>query len=133
MPPSRTPPERSPVDPRPDLARGTDGSYRLAGSRCAACGYPMAVAPPRCPACGGGPMAPAEFGPGATVFSSTVLEIPTPGRKPPYALAYVDVDAGPRVLVHLFGELSEPLAPGRRVELCGFTDHGDPCAREVAA
>jgi uncharacterized OB-fold protein len=29
-----------------------------------------------------------------------VVRVPVPGRTPPYALAYVDLDDGPRVLAH---------------------------------
>ena len=65
------------------------------------------------------------FGPGGTVWSSTVVRIPVAGREPPVALAYVDLDDGPRVLVHA------PLAPdapavGSRVVLVAPTAAGDP-------
>ncbi|WP_419928603.1 OB-fold domain-containing protein [Candidatus Poriferisocius sp.] len=70
-------------------------------------------------------MTSATFGPGATVFSSTVLRIPVPGRTPPFTLAYVDVDDGPRILAHVDGP-DEPLVPGSRVALAGWSEHGDP-------
>ena len=85
----------------------------------------MAAAPPRCPRCGRSSMAPAAFGPEGTVFSSTVLRIPVPGRTPPLTLAYVDVDGGPRILAHVDGP-DEALAPGSRVALSGWNEHGDP-------
>ncbi|MYH71591.1 MAG: hypothetical protein F4153_03300 [Acidimicrobiia bacterium] len=118
------PPERLGGDPRPELVV-RDGRVLLAGSRCGDCRHPMMVSPPRCPVCAGASMAPATFGPGATVFSSTVLRIPVPGRTPPFTLAYVDVDDGPRILAHVDGP-DEVLVPGSRVELAGWSEHGDP-------
>lgn len=70
-------------------------------------------------------MAPATFGPNGTVFSSTVLRIPVPGRTPPFTLAYVDVDDGPRILAHVDGP-DEALVPGCGVVLSGWNKHGDP-------
>ncbi|WP_420637970.1 Zn-ribbon domain-containing OB-fold protein [Candidatus Poriferisocius sp.] len=119
-----TPPERTGADPRPELAV-RDDAVVLVGSRCHRCGHPMATSPPRCPVCGHEVMAPADFGPAATVFSSTVLRIPVPGRPPPFTLAYVDVDDGPRILAHVHGP-DEALVPGCRVRLAGWNGHGDP-------
>jgi uncharacterized OB-fold protein len=71
-------------------------------------------------------MAAGSFGPGGTVFSATVLRVPVPGRTPPYGLAYVDVDDGPRLLAHVRGHDDAALAPNDRVVLVGTTDQGDP-------
>ncbi|MCY4271688.1 MAG: OB-fold domain-containing protein, partial [bacterium] len=68
--------------------------------------------------------------PRGTVFSSTVLRIPVPERTPPFALAYVDVDDGPRILAHVDGAGEGP-APGSRVALSGWTELGDPVVREL--
>ena len=125
------PPAIGPADPRPRLAV-IDDVVVVRGGRCRACRYPLTVVPPRCPVCGAGPVEPATFGPGATVFSSTVLRIPVPGRTPPYGLAYIDLDDGPRILVHVVdadGPPEHPLAPGSRVALAGWTQLGDPAAR----
>ena len=73
-------------------------------------------------------MGPATFGPKGTVFSSTVLRIPVPGRTPPFAMAYVDVDDGPRILAHVDGS-DEALVPGSEVVLSGWSEHGDPVVR----
>ncbi len=126
---STTPTERTETDPRPELVM-RDGLVLLRGSRCENCGYPMVTTPPRCPVCGHGSMAPTTFGPGGTVFSSTVLRIPVPGRTPPFTLAYVDMDGGPRILTHVEGA-DEALAPGRRVKLSGWNHHGDPTVQEL--
>jgi uncharacterized OB-fold protein len=129
--PATTAPEdttRAGVDPRPQVTmRGTTAV--VDSTRCIACGYPTATALPHCPVCGA-PCQPAQFGPNGTVFSATVLRIPVPGRTPPFTLAYVDLDDGPRVLTHVDGTGRAP-APGSRVRLVGRTEHGDPLVAPV--
>ena len=109
-------------DPRPVISSDTDGVSRVSGRRCHACGEVTAFAWPRCPVCGG-PVGEAEFGPEGTVWSSTVVRIPVPGRTPPYALVYVDLDDGPRVLAHT--RSGEPVPIGARVRLRDVDDLGD--------
>jgi uncharacterized OB-fold protein len=58
------------------------------------------------------------------------VRVPVPGRTPPYGLAYVDLDDGPRLLAHVHqpdddGADTARLAPGTRVSLIGATDVGD--------
>lgn len=118
---------RAAADPRPSVVDQAGGT-RVAGGRCTSCGHPMLVAPPRCPVCGQGPFEREEFGPDGTVFSSTILHIPVPGREPPYGLAYIDLDDGPRLLAHLDDTVTTALPPGTRVRLTGMTPHGDPLA-----
>jgi len=110
------------TDPRPRILPGTDGGARVDGRRCLVCGEPTAFPWPVCPACGGA-VEPAEFGPLGTVWSATVVRIPVPGRTPPYGLAYVDLDDGPRVLAHTGGD--EPLAVGSRVRVGPPGANGD--------
>lgn len=98
----------------------------VVGARCTRCGHRVAFARPRCPACRG-PVEAAEFGPGGTVWSSTVVRIPVPGREPPYALAYVDLDDGPRVLTHLDGTAAPDV--GTRVRLTASAPDPDPDLR----
>jgi len=108
------------ADPRPRIVVAPDGTGRVAGVRCQACAEPVAYPWPACPECGG-PVVAAEFGPDGVVWSATVVRIPVADRTPPYALAYVDLDDGPRVLAHL-----DDVAPavGARVRL--RTDTPDP-------
>ncbi len=73
-------------------------------------------------------MLPDAFGPKGTVFSSTVLRVPVPGRTPPFTLAYVDMDDGPRILAHVDGP-DEVLVPGSQATLSGWTEQGDPVVR----
>jgi len=111
-------------DPRPLVVATPDGMRQISGARCTACAYPVAEVLVRCPVCGG-ECEPAQFGPAATVFAATVLRVPVPGRAPPYALAYVDLDDGPRVLAHV-DRTDSALVPGTSVWLAGTTEQGDP-------
>lgn len=113
-------------DPRPRIVSSADSSNVL-GFRCTSCGYAGIDQLTRCPVCAG-PSVSAEFGPGGTVFAATVLRVPVPGRTPPYGLAYVDIDDGPRLLAHV-AEADTALAPGTRVVLSGCTEQGDPLVR----
>lgn len=105
------------ADPRPVL---DDGALR--GSRCTACRYPSAQQNlPWCPACNA-PMQEQRFEATGALWSATVVEIPVGTREPPFGLAYLDLDDGPRVLVHL----AEPVVfePGSRLRITG-THAGD--------
>lgn len=84
----------------------------------------MLTLPPRCPHCLQPHVAEATFGSQGTVWSSTVVRVPVPGRTPPYTLAYVDIDDGPRVLAHVAGQ-RDRVAVGARVELAPSTEFGD--------
>lgn len=111
-------------DPRPRLVQDVgEGAPGVVGTRCSACGHPSLWSAPRCQRCGG-TVAAAVFGPLGVVWSSTVVRVPVPGRTPPYALAYVDLDGGPRVLAHV-ADLDERVAPGSRVRVSGTTGDGD--------
>lgn len=111
------------VDPRPRSRLDADGAWRVHGLRCQRCGAVAAYAWPSCPACAG-PTEPGAFGPAGTVWSSTVVRIPVPGRTPPFTLAYVDLDDGPRVLAHVPGAEAPP-AVGGRARLVAPTESGD--------
>lgn len=111
-------------DPRPRIEVDADGAH-VAGWRCAACRYPVALSGPWCPRCRGELVA-ARFGPGGAVWSATVLRVPLPGRTPPTALAYVDLDDGPRVLAHVAGQGDGPrLVAGTRVRAVAVGELGD--------
>lgn len=117
-------------DPRPRVVEER-GVARLRGSRCTTCGHVLAFHAPRCPACRG-PLEEASFGPDGRVWSATVVRVAVPGREPPYGLAYVDLDAGPRVLAHYEPPGDRSLRVGARVRLRGCTPQGDPAVEEVA-
>ncbi|CAB4874022.1 unannotated protein [freshwater metagenome] len=111
-------------DPRPQIEEGPSGA-QVSGSLCGACGYAVALERPRCPVCHADRLEPRRFGPGGTVWSSTVVRIPVAGRTPPYTLAYVNLDEnGPRILAHVIGSDAAP-AVGARVRLTGVGADGD--------
>ena len=112
------------VDPRPTAESAPDGAWHVTGRRCLSCGEVSAFTWPRCPACRGD-VVPASFGPAGTVWSSTVVRIPVPGRTSPYPLAYVDLDDGPRILAHVVdsGDTAAPV--GGRVRLVAPSADGD--------
>lgn len=117
----------SPPDVRPSII-DRDGVWLLAGFSCPACGYRLAVAAPWCPLCHG-EVAPTDFGPSGTVWGSTILRVPVGGYEPPRALAYVDVDDGPRLICELAGTADTPVPVGSRVELTSPSPEGNPVAR----
>jgi uncharacterized OB-fold protein len=105
------------ADPRPVWADGA-----VLGVRCTACRYPAAQTEiPWCPVCHAA-VVPERFDPAGTIWSATVVAIPVGERRPPFALAYLDLDDGPRLLVHL----TTPGLPaiGARARITG-TDAGD--------
>jgi uncharacterized protein len=105
------------ADPRPVF---DDGAVH--GVRCTACRYPAAQQGiPWCPVCYAAVEAD-RFAATGTVWSSTVVAIPVGERRPPFGLAYLDLDDGPRVLVHLVEP--EVLRAGTRLQVTG-TDRGD--------
>ena len=100
-------------DPRP-RHHSVDGSVVVDGYRCDACRFVTAAPSPRCPVCGGA-LGDAQFGPHGEVFASTVMRIRIPPRTPPYGLAYVVLDDGPRVLAQAPDDAALPV--GGRVRL----------------
>lgn len=108
-------------DPRPVLGSEPSGVF-VSGLRCQACRYPTAASVASCPVCGG-EVRPDRFGPSGTVSAATCIRVRVPGRTPPYAVAYLDLDDGPRVLVHTPGDA--PARPGSRLRLGTKNEHGD--------
>jgi len=107
-------------DPRPRVR----ADYRtIEGQFCPSCRWRTFSSVGHCAQCGT-PMVATEFGPAGTVWSSTVVRVPVPGRVPPYAVGYVDFDNGPRVLCHLDAIETRPPV-GARVAICGSTADGD--------
>jgi uncharacterized OB-fold protein len=105
------------ADSRPVFDAGA-----VLGVRCTACRYPAAQQGiPWCPVCYA-EVEPARFAATGTVWSSTVVAIPVGERRPPFGLAYLDLDDGPRVLVHL--AKPQVLRAGTRLRITG-TDRGD--------
>lgn len=98
------------ADYRPRIVDGA-----VVGGRCKVCGYAIAPATPRCPACGGEVQADVRFPAVGRVWSATVVHVPVGDSVPPYGLAYVDLDDGPRLLCHT--SRPEQLRAGAEVTL----------------
>lgn len=109
------------IDRRPTVVEA-GGEHYVAGLRCTTCRYPITQPVPRCPECCG-VMAEDRFGPAGVVAASTCLRVRVPGYDPPYAIAYVDLDEGPRVFVHTPDGIVIPV--GTRVTITGETPLGD--------
>jgi uncharacterized OB-fold protein len=114
--------------PRPFEVLNSGDEWLLIGRRCSACGYPTATFRPRCPVCSSR-LEVAQYGPHGTIWSSTIVHVPVPGFDPPHALAYVDLDDGPRILATLLNIKSNPPPPGTRVTL--VASDGDALCMEV--
>ena len=65
------------------------------------------------------------------VWASTCLRVRVPGHQPPFAVAYLVLDGGPRVLVHTGGD--QPLPPGSRARVVDVSESGDLVAARVPA
>lgn len=111
------------ADPRLRVADGL-----VQGTRCSACRLAIAQDAPWCPRCGSAELKPEAFGPEGVVWASTVVHLPVGRRRPPFGIAYVDLDDGPRVLTHL--NAPEVLAAGSRVRIAG-DDEGDILAEAL--
>lgn len=113
-------------DPRPMVAQ-VSGAWVVKGWRCTVCRHAIALPAPWCPV-DREPLESQDFGPAGAVWSATVVRVPLPGRTPPYALAYVDLDDdGPRLLAHVSATAAR-LHAGDRVVLAGMNAEGDPVA-----
>lgn len=103
-----------PADPRPAVVDGV-----IAGTTCTECGHASTRREGRCERCLGD-TTPSTFGPGATVWSATTVHIRVGDREPPFALAYVDLDDGPRILAHVAGPHTPSV--GAAVRVVGESD-----------
>lgn len=90
-------------------------SGALAGSRCEICH--VNVCPPRVAHCDR-PMTLVELAPRGHVESFSDVQIAPVELRPPYRIAYVQLQSGPRVVARLEGELAAMVDPtGLEVQL----------------
>jgi uncharacterized OB-fold protein len=67
--------------------------------RCRACGRVVWYPRPICPSCGGWDLEWVPLSGLGTIHSQVVVRVPvSPGLEPPYVVALVDIDEGPRFL-----------------------------------
>ncbi|GAB3458011.1 Zn-ribbon domain-containing OB-fold protein [Actinophytocola sediminis] len=105
-------------DPRPTV-RGAGAALEVSGWRCADCGLSTVEPSVRCAGCAGS-TEPTSLSPNGIIWSWTVTGI---GADRGTAFAYVDLDAGPRVLTRLTEHT--PHVVGTRVRVLGTTPSGD--------
>ena len=89
------------------LVAEPDGSCRLLGHRCEACGVAGFPRAERCGSCGSTAVAPVELGAsGGTLFGFTQVTTAPPGYEGPvpYGFGIVELDDGIRVLGRLAGD-----------------------------
>lgn len=67
------------------------------GTRCDACGRVAVISQERCGRCAGD-VVDHPVDSSGRVWSATTVHLAVAGREPPFHLAWVDLDAGPRVL-----------------------------------
>lgn len=113
------------TDPRP-RASVDGGAVTVIGWRCTVCDLPLTQQVLRCPDCRN-TVRDEVFGDTGVVWASTCMRVGVPGYPPPYAIAYLVLDDGPRVFVHSEGET--PLVPGTRARIVRISDLGDLVAR----
>lgn len=118
-----------PGDPRPRIVEDS-GRWMVAGARCVACGHALVRPVPRCIRCRGR-VEPERFRSEGRIWATTVVHVAAePGGEAPYRLAYVDLDAGPRVLLRL-EPADVPAAIGDRVRLTAPSAAGNPAGEIV--
>lgn len=111
------------TDPRPTIALSDPPT--VVGVVCTRCSHPSAVTRPICVVCGAAVVARSFRGVG-TVFASTVIRIAVGDHIPPYGLAYINLDDGPRLLARIIaGDDTGPIPVGCRVRLTGQSVEGD--------
>lgn len=111
------------VDPRPTII-----GNRIEGVRCNECGHVSAAHDPRCRRCLSA-VEPARFGPDGVVWAAATVHLAVDHRRPPFTLAYVDLDGGPRVLALV--DAADTPAVGTRVSIVDERD-GDVLVRVMS-
>jgi hypothetical protein len=90
--------------------------HRLLVQHCKACGENQFYPRPFCLSCESNDLEWAETAGKGTIYSLTTIRMPvTPELPPPYLLALVDLDEGPRLLTNIVGVDTATI--GDRVEL----------------
>lgn len=95
--------------------------HRLVVQRCASCGHHQFYPRPFCLACEATTLGWVEAKGTGTIYSLTTVRLPvTDELPPPYLLALVDLDEGPRLLTNIEGDTA---SIGDRVSL-GWRERG---------
>ncbi|MBL8581434.1 MAG: OB-fold domain-containing protein [Rhizobiaceae bacterium] len=103
------------ADPTTEAFWTACGERRLLVQHCRACGGHQFYPRPFCLACESNDLEWVESAGKGTIYSLTTIRMPvTPELPPPYLLALVDLDEGPRLLTNIVGETA---TIGERVTL----------------
>lgn len=123
-----SPSQETLADPRTRASR-VDAGVSITGWRCTQCQYPMAQQVTVCMVCRG-EVAEVDFATVGEVWASTCLRVRVPGHQPPFAVAYLVLDEGPRILAHTGGD--KPLPIGSRARVVDVTEDGDLVAEAIS-
>lgn len=104
------------------LTVGADGATRLLGSECAACATRFFPRRHICFECAGTDVQDLPLAGAGTLYTWTTVRV-SAAMAVPYALGYVDLDDGVRVLTHLDPDATHSI--GQRVELQAVSEQGD--------
>lgn len=110
---------RLPV-PTPETAHFWEGTRQgeLRLQRCAACGGAYFPPRPFCPVCGSRDVAVFVASGKARLYSFTIHHRRAPGFTPPYAIAVVELEEGPRMMSNIAGCDPTPEALRLDMSLC---------------
>ncbi|HMN81660.1 MAG TPA: Zn-ribbon domain-containing OB-fold protein [Burkholderiaceae bacterium] len=96
--------------PTPETAHFWEGTRagRLLLQRCEPCGRCYFPPRPFCPRCHGSEVTVVDATGRASLYSYVVSHLPAPGFEPPYVIAVVQLDEGPRMMTNLVGVEPDP-------------------------
>jgi uncharacterized protein len=107
-----------------------DGTGRLLGSRCRACGAHFFPIREACSGCLGTDLETVRFSTGGTLYTFSVVRQSTPAFPVPYVLGYVDLPEGVRIMAQISGCEPEEAKIGMDLELAveefGVGEDGTP-------
>ena len=98
------------------LVEGKDGNH-LQATKCTSCGQVYFPPQHMCLECYGNDMENIELSGKGSMYSYTVVQMPVPHYKPPFALAWVELPEGVRVFTQLKGWENVPLKVGMDVNM----------------
>ena len=98
-------PGRALPQPTPETKHFWDGtqSGELRLQRCDECSHTYFPPRPFCPKCASRKVSVVKAGGKAKLFSYVIHHRPAPGFTPPYAIAVVELDEGPRMMTNIVG------------------------------
>ena len=96
--------------PTPETAHFWDGTRNgeLRLQTCRACGKTYFPARPFCPGCASRDVAVTRASGRGSLHSYVISHLPAPGFEPPYVIAVVKLDEGPKMLTNIVGTPCDP-------------------------